>query len=126
MPAITHASSGYKIQRRDQAKGRENDRRKKENKGRKERGEVTVRRKKRRRRNGTAKKKNRGSNRRRGSSVGGTALPHCHLRLQRRSHHCEPTRAAAPPRSQCRGEEKGRRQQKKKTGETRGGEMEKA
>ena len=48
MPAITHASSGYKSQRRDQAEkgGGENDRRKKENKGRKERGEVTVGRKK--------------------------------------------------------------------------------
>jgi len=40
--------------------------------------------------------------RRRGSSVGGTALPHCHLRPQRRSRRCEPTRAAPPPRSQCR------------------------
>jgi len=47
-------------------------------------------------------RKNRGKNKRRGSSVGGTALPHCHLRLQRRSRHCEPTRAGAPPRSQCR------------------------
>jgi hypothetical protein len=28
------------------------------------------------------KKGDRGKNRRRGSSVGGTALPHCHLRLQ--------------------------------------------
>ena len=34
--------------------------------------------------------------------VGGSALPHCHLRLQPRSRHCEPTSAAAPPRSQCR------------------------
>lgn len=48
------------------------------------------------------KEKTRGNNRRRGSSVGGTALAHCHLRLQPRSRHCEPTRAAAPPRSQCR------------------------
>jgi len=70
--------------------------------GKRERGEVTVRRKKRRRRNGTSKGKNRGNNRRRGSSVGGTALPHCHLCLQRRSRHCERTRAAPPPRSQCR------------------------
>jgi hypothetical protein len=81
--------------------------------GKKEGGEVTVRRKKRRSRNGTAKGKNRGNNKRRGSSVGGTALPHCHLRLQRRSRHCEPTRAAPPQRSQCR--EGGENDKEKKT-----------
>ncbi|KAJ6854661.1 hypothetical protein NC651_039572 [Populus alba x Populus x berolinensis] len=62
-----------------------NDREKKTTREGKDRGE-----------NGQKRKKGE----RRG--VGGSALPHCHLHLQPRSRHCEPTSAAAPPRSQCR------------------------
>ena len=90
----TSASFGYKSRGRIVGMGR-----RKEGKRKEERWQWGER----RGGGGTGQqRKNRGKNKRRGSSVGGTALPHCHLRLQRRSRHCEPTRAGAPPRSQCR------------------------
>ena len=104
------------IKARGGTKQKEEGERQKEKREEREKGEEKRRKKREKEERDSKGKKNRGNNRRRRSSVGGTALPHCHLRLQRRSRHCEPTRVAPPPRSQCReGGENNRGKKKKNT-----------
>jgi hypothetical protein len=103
------------IKARGGTKQKEEGERQKEKREEREKGEEKQRKKREKEERDSKGKKNRGNNRRRRSSVGGTALPHCHLRLQRRSRHCEPTRVAPPPRSQCREGGENNRGKKKKT-----------